>query len=290
MLASFLELADAPDSQIADYAKRWGALLICSHGIPCTHGRSLPLPGLFGAANIEAPSASTGTCYSLSDKKGCFEPLAAWRSFSRTARAILEIAASLYLRDGGPGTAWKTVLGFDPYRRATRDPRNPDRLFMTSDPYDPVWGRGIPHPKPGVGKIPMLVVDGSKHETTWVKPGDFGTPTIENLGVLLAFVIDSFVASSTRLRFTWNSGAPRLAIETDSLYGAFALDIASAAARAASFAFCSGRGELFTPTRKPAEGRRRYCPTCTDDGVPVRDAQRDSRRRRRNASRARDDR
>lgn len=65
--------------------------------------------------------------------------------------------------------------------------------------------------------------------------------------------------------------------------GAAALQLALALARADGFAMCDGCGKTYVPRRKPAVGKRHFCPTCRGDGVPVRLAQRDQLARRRQA-------
>lgn len=80
LLEKFLMLHDRPTSDILAFAKRWGVLEICKHGLPCTHSN----------------------CHPLEDRLSYWEPIQAWRSFSVQARAVLEIAASL--RKGQPAS------------------------------------------------------------------------------------------------------------------------------------------------------------------------------------------
>jgi hypothetical protein len=69
-----------------------------------------------------------------------------------------------------------------------------------------------------------------------------------------------------------------------SLFGALTVQLL-AAMTYGGFAICSGCGSVFVPrTRRPAFGRRRYCPRCGRRAA-VRDAKADHRRKKREASR-----
>jgi transposase-like protein len=100
LLAEFPKLADASPSAIRNYARRWGVLKICAHGLPCGHNPP-PVVGM--------ESGLVTWCYPLGWPDTCWEPLDRWRHFARQTRAMLNIAA--YVHAGKPGRPedWQTV-------------------------------------------------------------------------------------------------------------------------------------------------------------------------------------
>ena len=86
VLSEFVALATAPPERILEYARRWGVLEICEHGVPRTH-RS---PGAW-PYSIAFPF-----CKPQGDESAYQEPLGAWRSLSAEVAMILNAAAGLY--------------------------------------------------------------------------------------------------------------------------------------------------------------------------------------------------
>ena len=95
MLESFLELAQAPDRNIARYAKRWGVLGICNHGLPSSHNPDvLRKPG----------------CRPLGWEEGnCWEPLDIWRHFATQAFSLLKIANRVHQGKAADPSDWARV-------------------------------------------------------------------------------------------------------------------------------------------------------------------------------------
>ena len=90
MLEAFLGLALASDQQIQAYALRWGVLGICKHGLP------------FGWA-FHTTAQKVEVCLPIRWKgwdppsgPGGWEPLSSWRTFSRQANAIANLASSVH--------------------------------------------------------------------------------------------------------------------------------------------------------------------------------------------------
>ena len=81
-----------------------------------------------------------------------------------------------------------------------------------------------------------------------------------------------------RLHVEW-SDAPHVELTPGTLVGQLLVNLVFALSHSGGFAFCSNCGNPFSPTRKPTEGRRRYCNDCKH--ASIRDAKRDSRARRR---------
>jgi hypothetical protein len=86
MLRGFARLGDVPETRfparLEAFARRWGVLGLCQHGLPATHpitAEMLPL---------EAPCGLWMTPTAT-------EPVALWREYARQARAVLDVAAAL---------------------------------------------------------------------------------------------------------------------------------------------------------------------------------------------------
>ena len=112
ILDEFLNLCDAGDGAILNYARTWGVLELCRHNLPCCHEVSLAerlrLPGPLSAkpqTGRTGPSDDPRQCPTLGR-----EPLATWRFFSGQANALLTIAADLHRIGLGKSEDWAKLL------------------------------------------------------------------------------------------------------------------------------------------------------------------------------------
>ena len=146
VLEGFLELAEASPELIRDYARQWGLLKICRHGLPCSHhATARAAADTVSAVNLvnscaakhqilkrrnaqeflrelrlalaarEADSAGCeplrpGQTSGLPKKAYAWEPIELWRTFSHQARSILEIADRLKQRKVGDPSDWAVAL------------------------------------------------------------------------------------------------------------------------------------------------------------------------------------
>lgn len=99
LLIEFMNLADAPVETILAFARKWGVLEICRHGLPGTH-------------NLHHADIFYGRwCFPFyyTDTKWFYEPIAYWHFYAGQMRALLNIA--IRLKQGGPGLVedWKVV-------------------------------------------------------------------------------------------------------------------------------------------------------------------------------------
>jgi hypothetical protein len=118
LLEDFVELWDAPDAAILRYARRWGVLGICKHGVPASHN-DYP----FGVQHgVEG-------CFPLPAKRGEFwhtDPLDRWRYFSRIFRAIRDVGAQVNQSKVGDRSDWawvQTINRNDPPWKSVREAR-----------------------------------------------------------------------------------------------------------------------------------------------------------------------
>lgn len=109
MLERFASLCTADNDAILAYAKRWGALEICGHGLPRGHP---PTEGM---------QRTTYFCeerYPGSERMrpiGHLEPIRVWRYTSRRFHAVLDLAAGMWDEPPSVGlpATW-TILGKGP--------------------------------------------------------------------------------------------------------------------------------------------------------------------------------
>jgi hypothetical protein len=91
MLGGFIRLHETTDERILAYARRWGVLGICHHGLPCSHNQyPYGLHDLFRPClPMLVPQPAGGSVFRLT------EPLASWRAWSRKAQSLMNIGARL---------------------------------------------------------------------------------------------------------------------------------------------------------------------------------------------------
>jgi hypothetical protein len=96
MLEDFIRLADG-GADVAEYARRWGALLVCeAHGMPVTH-----LPSVIpGGSDCCPPRRLEGAYWTRIDE---------WQRYARVARAVRRIAGALRLGETGRADDWDTL-------------------------------------------------------------------------------------------------------------------------------------------------------------------------------------
>jgi hypothetical protein len=138
LLEDFVRLADAPPERIERYARRWGVLSICQHGL-LSHG---PDAG---------PADQTGLgneCRPLGWPAAPREPLEAWRHCARALQAILSLAARLGRGELGRPEDWQALFPAEPtvpwWRRSVSSEKSFLALTFTTQFLDvaqvrPVW-------------------------------------------------------------------------------------------------------------------------------------------------------
>ena len=111
MLNAFLTLGHASAETILDFAKRWGVMRFCSHGMPASHpvlrfcdhemserDRFLRQLVASPCPQFEWTSQDPWESHYIPGNPGLWphaEPLALWRSFATEARAILTVSKDI---------------------------------------------------------------------------------------------------------------------------------------------------------------------------------------------------
>lgn len=109
MLADFVRLCDADDAAILSYARKWGVLNICEHGLPCSHNQ-YPY-GLIDGVKPCLPQLLTPLPAQGSDFR-FGERLEHWRVWSRKAKALMTIGSHLNRRKLPRYGDWEVIKGF----------------------------------------------------------------------------------------------------------------------------------------------------------------------------------
>jgi hypothetical protein len=253
LLEQFVALGDAPGEDFLRYALHWGVLVICRHGLPASHSedcRPMALPGR--------------------DRYAFWEPIESWRYFARHARRVLEVTAATYneqVVDGEvrrlyplPPSVPRPGGGARVVRRRRGKEKiqfRLDRMLFPNHARKNIFEVMFPGiPEPGTeaaghaGKAAMLTRQRgivSYAVNCWLDWGrarpqidwDGPTPTIE-----------------------LTTGGSFMPMYADRLSGALALQLAFAVASSEGVTTCFACGRFYTPTRRPAAGRRSFCPDC----------------------------
>lgn len=100
LLMEFMRLVDAQPETILAFARKWGVLEICKHGLPSTHNcrKAITLSGRW--------------CQPLSytDFENYMEPIPYWHFYAKQMWAMLKIASQLKQGKTGLAEDWKILL------------------------------------------------------------------------------------------------------------------------------------------------------------------------------------
>lgn len=234
VLSQFAELARAntPVEVIRDFARRYGILRICKHGLPATHSDSPNNSIYFGE---ERDFSRYPYCRPLGTSFGNenegFEPVDRWRFFSRQARAILNVMAQFNLDELGLEEDWKTIL-----EHANSDPgRDLGQQRLDCVAVVNTWLRVA-------SVIPQIHYDYNPFNHRLKHPALEAAPKTRE-GYRVEFETDLFFRGSR-------------------LFAYLACQLMTAAV-GRGVGLCSGCGKIYTPPkRKPKRGQNNYCTKC----------------------------
>ncbi|MEK6206941.1 MAG: hypothetical protein AABM32_04805 [Chloroflexota bacterium] len=91
-----------------------------------------------------------------------------------------------------------------------------------------------------------------------------------------AFVDQRLLLAGARPAFRWPNLATQPTLELQlGTFGALSMQLAIAITKTHDLVLCSGCGQAYTREKRKAQsGRRNYCPTCHERGIPERDRKR----------------
>lgn len=266
MLEDFIALCDAEDypAAVLAYARKWGVLGICEHGMPCSHNQPrLPTgwPGVVQPACL--PMLVTPLPPEERNKEGMpiridapeskirhWEPIDAWHPWSQKAKGLLGIAG--HLSEG-------KIPRFD------------------ASPWD--WVRSAPE---SLGTLEQqrqnknIALSAAREQ--------------------LAEELDDWISiGQVRPRISWNKTSKSWRLDLDAvstgpnLFGLLGLYIANeVAGTEKGYAICSSCARFYRTERHPNPKNRNYCQECRGENgkqAAWRDAARDYRRRQQERSR-----
>jgi hypothetical protein len=124
VFTQFLQLADATPQAIRDFARQWGVLRLCKHGLPATHSHS-PNGSVFFGEDTSYVFERYPYCRPLGakplDDNSGFEPVAGWIYYARMAKALVNVVAKLNNDELGDSSDWSTLYERVRVHRPGRD-------------------------------------------------------------------------------------------------------------------------------------------------------------------------
>ncbi len=249
LLPKFLELECAAPKRIQSFARRWGILGICEHGLPSSHdaaavGTSAAWLNWCDVA-VSAPLDADWICG--------WEPLSAWRWWARKASATVAIAGLVLRGQIAPLGLWQRAAvhmapGSQPIRGIHAECPALEYLRLTET------------------RRPQM----SEEEQRWRQRA------------ALAWLLDEWLLiGGVRPRCDPGRGGPRISFGGGGLAGSLALQLVQACSSTGAFALCSECGSSYLPSRLPRRDQRNYCPGCKGKKIPERNAARSFRQRER---------
>jgi hypothetical protein len=241
-LLRFANLADAKDEEILQFARKWGVLELCAHGLPATH-QPLRLP----MTRWKPPAPCEGQRRVHGGVELCAEPLDSWRYFAGQASALLLLLSDLRRGDGQAPDLGPVLFDLVPPRLRPQGSPSSAR------------GREVTGSLPRYGRIGPITVR--------LPPAGFAALCVRRWLQL----------GDVQVVYSWRQEGPSLEYGSHTLFGALALQLA-ATTTTGDIYMCSGHGGLYKRTgRRPPRGGRNYCPDCR----AARTKDRDHMRRRR---------
>jgi hypothetical protein len=282
LLEDFLKLEHGSDEAILAYARRWGPLWLCGHGLSFRH----------------APDCRPMICdWDVSDGDDDYgtwfdEPVGSWRAVSRWARATVRLARRLHNGQLGRDEDWEAI-GF--FRRVLRNVALPrPGLFTLADDEEPdldaVARRlGLPEdwefgPDPDgeeddpAGADVVQFDDDDDLDESDETPDPvrarfnrvvlaYGRMRMESLEFqrqLLSALINFWLKQAgVEPQMNWMVDKPSVQLGGQGLMGALAVQLLFDCSRTDGLAVCTSCGTPFLPAnRRPRRDRNPYCSDC----------------------------
>lgn len=234
-VVAFASLWLSPNFEVdvAQFARTWGLLDLCRHGLPATHRPyRLPMQGwdpVNGSRKRRGRDAGGGPCAAVDRLTGnrtrlqrvLIEPLERWRSYSRQAysliRVIQDVSSGGVVRKGS-WDAWEDLTPLYPDGMLGGGPIGP---YLDPQPYTK-----------GEGLDAMLVTR---------SPFDDDEAAV-------AFAINRWLElGDVKVRLVVEGAEPRLVLQGSSLFGALAAGIALIRAQPRLAKVCDHCGQPYEP-------------------------------------------
>ena len=197
-----------------------------------------------------------------------WEPLESWRFFARQGKRILELAAATYNGQTMERAFTEDVLARPPStgrsgRRRRAERRRERAVRLDRSLY-------VLHERKNIYEL--WLGDLSRVAPAEVGKGrDRQLDTLTRQRAFVSYAVNCWLNwGRARPQLDWQGPTPTIELTTggmlpmyaDRLSGALALQLAYAVASAEGVATCFACGRFYTPTRRPAAGRRSFCRGC----------------------------
>jgi hypothetical protein len=253
LLEQFVALGDAPDDDILRYARHWGVLVICPHGLPASHSeqcKPMALPD--------------------QDRYVFWEPVASWRYFAGHAKEVLEVAAATYNGQVVDREVTERLFPMPPpsVKRSGASAQVGRRPRDTKVRLDRALSLLHEHKNVFEHWVSGILESGS---TAFASHPSGKAKALARQRAFVSYAVNCWLNwGRARPQIEWDGPTPTIALTTgglmpmyaDRLSGALALQLAYAVASSEGVATCFACGRFYTPTRRPAAGRRSFCPDC----------------------------
>lgn len=241
VLDGFLRIADAEDRIILNFARQWGILGLCEHGVPFGHQL---FPEDWKGFKF---GGRVGICFHKPIRQYNPEPLERWRYYSRQMRAIIALAA--------------TVNKVKP--NSISIPKNADSAGFHIEKTDKENGTAIHVP-------PYLPGDPEDWRTLFQDYGPFSTGTYDPVRMaqtLISLVIERWlVESEVGPRFLWLGEKSifelRSRVFPHGLFSILTIQIMLLINGAPDYSICYSCHRPFFLRKGQSIGSRVYCKDC----------------------------
>lgn len=238
MLRRFADLADEPDAAILEYARAWGMLGLCAHGLGRFHDPAM--------GESWDPRSGTGAC------RAPVPPFAARPSDARLGRRRWYFRAERVEDWRGVSRQVGDVLT----RIAANAPASLHAWHQKTTPEVP------PH-RPDLAGTVMLEIADRGVLRWWWQAGDYIDRLARDAGVRPTIEWDEPESGKT---LDDMMPRPRVVLGAGSLLGALAVQVLYVAAGGGGDVIrCDGCGQWYSPRRRTS-GRRSWCPACRESG------------------------
>lgn len=131
--------------------------------------------------------------------------------------------------------------------------------------------------------LPDMAGDRTTITKTWKERRVSETERVDEDREVLGEILDAYLrVADAHLTFEWTNEFPTYELRTPTIFSAVVVAVVYAISRTDGVAVCSACGRPYVPKRRPAPGRRSYCPRpeCSTN-ARIRDANREMRARKR---------
>ena len=275
MITRFIALARRKPAQVLRFARDYGVLGICHHGLPCSHNQPRPVRVVPGEPVI--------WCQPLGYPDQFWEPLEAWYHFAEEARGMLNRAARFHRQvRREPGDVLWVFDAFDDVIASSMSPEDTRDLREQERQGRERRRAGTTHLDDltvRVAELEAKVAGGDDSEGTAFEldhirflrdceaedPGiDYGAVDDDEIDrfVLTEFVNEWLALGDVRPAFHWDQNGAAGMTFGGGLFGTLAVQLMGIVGRSEGLALCSACGSPYLPNRQPRAGENNYCPEC----------------------------